>query len=326
MLKMIKTKISVFALVLVVSCSKPGPETIDLELHETPIEPIKIGVILPFTGYEEGADAEQKGIDLAIALINTRGGLKVNGQHRMIAPFHRDSNLDPTVTLRVAEALINVDQVSLLIGTIGDHIGSAVGSFAEQNKVLFLRPHGFPSRDHEPFQYYFGLNATSESYGEVLADASAAFELKRWAILAPNYEFGQRTAAAFKQQLRSHYPEIEFVYEQFYPLFKLDAGATVQAIKAKDIDGIFTVTFGTDNIKFLREGRARNLFEGVQVVSAIGGLPEELAVTKHETPEGWISLGYPYNEIDNSGHQAFLINFKKTYKEPPKFASLLGYI
>ncbi len=53
---------------------------------------------------------------------------------------------------------------------------------------------------------------------------------KRWAIVYPNYEYGQAATAAFKQQMQAQQGAgLEFV-EQAVPLGKIEPGAVVQAL------------------------------------------------------------------------------------------------
>ena len=90
---------------------------------------------------------------------------------------------------------------------------------------------------------------------------------RRWAIVYPNYEYGQSAVAAFKQLLKAAQPDVEFVTEQATPLGKVDAGSVVQALADAKPDAIFNVLFATDLTKFVREGNTRGLFKGRAVVS-----------------------------------------------------------
>ena len=56
---------------------------------------------------------------------------------------------------------------------------------------------------------------------------------KKWAIVAPNYEYGQSAAANFKKLIKIATPDAEIVGEQFPALGKIDAGATVAALETR---------------------------------------------------------------------------------------------
>jgi ABC-type branched-subunit amino acid transport system substrate-binding protein len=80
----------------------------------------------------------------------------------------------------------------------------------------------------------------------MLVPEAAKLKKKRWAIVYPNYEYGQSAAATFKTLLKAAQPDVEFVAEQAPPLGKLDAGSVVQALADAKPDAIFNVLFGAD--------------------------------------------------------------------------------
>ena len=119
----------------------------------------------------------------------------------------------------------------------------------------------------------------------MLVPEAAKLKKKRWAVVYPNYEYGQSAAATFKELLKKAQPDVEFVAEQAPPLGKIDAGAVVQALADAKPDAIFNVLFGADLSKFVREGNTRGLFKGREVVSLLTGEPEYLDPLKDEAPE-----------------------------------------
>jgi len=159
----------------------------------------------------------------------------------------------------------------------------------------------------------------------MLVEEAAKLPAKRWATIAPNYEYGQSAVATFREQLKAKRPDVEFVAEQWPVLGKLDAGSTLQAITQAKPDAIFNVTFGADLAKLVREGNQRNVFPKTPVVSLLSGEPEYLDVLKDETPKGWVVTGYPWDQIDTREHGAFGANYYKRYNESPKMGSVVGY-
>ena len=119
---------------------------------------------------------------------------------------------------------------------------------------------------------------------------------------------------------------MEFVAEQWPALFKIDAGATAQALALAEPDGIFNVTFGGDLVKLVREGSLRGLFDDRVVVSLLTGEPEWMAPLKDELPEGWIVTGYPWQELDTPAHRSFQAAYEARFGEPPRMGSVVGYV
>jgi branched-chain amino acid transport system substrate-binding protein len=159
----------------------------------------------------------------------------------------------------------------------------------------------------------------------MLVPEAAKLRKKRWAIVYPNYEYGQSAAATFKQLLKAAQPDVEFVAEQAPALGKVDAGAVVQALADAKPDAIFNVLFAADLAKLVREGNTRGLFQGREVVSLLTGEPEYLDPLKDETPNGWIVTGYPWHSINTPEHKAFLAAYQGRFKDYPRLGSVVGY-
>jgi len=160
----------------------------------------------------------------------------------------------------------------------------------------------------------------------MLMPATVAAKKKRWALVYPNFEYGQAAVAAFKKLLKEKQPDVEIVTEQATPLGKIDAGAVAQAIDDAKPDAIFNVLFGGDLAKFVREGNTRGVFKNRTVVSLLSGEPEYLDPLKDEAPAGWIVTGYPWDKIKTPAHTAFVEAYKKKYNDYPRLGSVVGYV
>ncbi|WP_103046180.1 ABC transporter substrate-binding protein [Comamonas faecalis] len=283
----------------------------------------KIGELNSYKAQPAFLGPYKKGMELAVEQINAAGG--VNG--RKLELVVRDDNANPGDAVRVAEELVTREKVDVLTGTFLSHTGMAVADYAQQKKRFFLA--GEPLTDKLTWQggnaYTFRLRPGTYMQAAMLVPEAAKLDKKRWAIVYPNYEYGQSAVNAFKTLLKQAQPDVEFVAEQAPPLGKLDAGAVVQALADAKPDAIFNVLFAADLTKFVREGNTRGLFKDRTVVSLISGEPEYLDALKDETPEGWIVTGYPWYGIDTPEHQAFLKAYQARFKDYPRLGSVVGY-
>ena len=163
----------------------------------------------------------------------------------------------------MAEELVTREGVAMITGTFLSHIGLAVTNFAGQKKVFFLAAE--PLTDKITWQngnkYTYRLRATTYMQTAMLMPAAISAKKKRWALVYPNFEYGQSAAENFKTLMKKAQPDVEFVTEQAPPLGKIDAGAVAQAIDDAKPDAIFNVLFGGDLAKFVREGNTRGVFE-----------------------------------------------------------------
>ena len=284
---------------------------------------IKIGEINSYKAQPAFLEPYKKGMELAVDQINAAGGL--NG--KKVELITRDDNASPGDAVRVAEELLSRDKVDVLTGSFLSHIGLALTDFAKQKKVFFLASE--PLTDKIVWQngnpYTFRLRTSTYMQVAMLVPEAAAMKKKRWAIVYPNYEYGQSASATFKELLKAAQPDVEFVAEQASPLGKLDAGNVVQALADAKPDAIFNVLFAADLAKFVREGNTRGLFKGREVVSLLTGEPEYLDPLKDETPDGWLVTGYPWYGIQTPEHQAFLKAYEAKYKDYPRLGSVIGY-
>ena len=284
---------------------------------------IKIGEINSYKAQPAFLEPYKKGMELAVEQINAAGGL--NG--KKVQLITRDDNANPGDAVRVAEELISRDKVDVLTGSFLSHIGLALTDFAKQKKVFFLASE--PLTDKIVWQngnrYTYRLRTSTYMQVAMLVPEAAAMKKKRWAIVYPNYEYGQSAAATFKTLLKAAQPDVEFVTEQASPLGKLDAGSVVQALSDAKPDAIFNVLFAADLAKLVREGNTRGLFKGREVVSLLTGEPEYLDPLKDETPDGWLVTGYPWYGIKTPEHEAFLKAYQARFKDYPRLGSIIGY-
>jgi branched-chain amino acid transport system substrate-binding protein len=285
---------------------------------------IKIGELNSYKSQAAFLDPYKKGWELAIEEINAKGGVL----GKKLEVISRDDGSNPGDAVRVAEELVTREGVNIIAGTFLSNIGLAVTEFAGKKHVFFLAAE--PLTDKITWQngnrYTFRLRATTYMQVAMLMPAAIAAKKKRWALVYPNFEYGQSAVANFKELMKKAQPDVEFVTEQAPPLGKVDAGAVAQAIDDAKPDGIFNVLFGADFAKFVREGSTRGVFKGRTVVSLLSGEPEYLDPLKDEAPVGWVVTGYPWDKIKTPAHTAFVNAYQKKYNDYPRLGSIVGYV
>ncbi len=285
---------------------------------------IKIGEINHYKRMAAFAGPYKLGIELALAEVNDAGG--VLGKN--LEFIFRDDQGKPGEAVKIAEELMTRDGAVMLTGTILSNIGLAISSLAAEKGYVYLASE--PLADsivwEKGNEYTFRLRASTFMQASMLAEQAAASGAKTYATIAPNYAYGKDAVAAFKKALLALQPDAEFVTEQWPALFKIDAGAEVQAIERAKPDAIYNVTFGGDLAKFVREGTTRGLFEGRKVYGLLTGEPEYIDPLKDEAPEGWTVTGYPWYDFTDGSNKAFVDAYLAEYGERPGIGSLVGYM
>ncbi|TCS63280.1 amino acid/amide ABC transporter substrate-binding protein (HAAT family) [Primorskyibacter sedentarius] len=286
---------------------------------------IKIGEINHYKRLAAFAEPYKLGIELAVEEVNADGGVL----GKPLEFIFRDDQGDPAEAIKIAEELMTREGTVMLTGTILSHVGLALSSFAAEKGYLYLAAE--PLADSLVWAsgnpQTFRLRASTWVQAAMLAEEAAKTDAIRYATIAPNYAYGQDAVAAFKENLTRLKPEVEFVAEQWPALFKIDAGAEVQALERAKPDAIYNVTFGTDLAKLVRDGGDRGLFEGRNVYGLLTGEPEYLDPLGDEAPEGWFVTGYPWYALEEgTPGKEFVDAYMETTGETPKIGSLVGYM
>lgn len=285
--------------------------------------PIRIGEMNSYTRLPAFTLPYRNGWEMALDEVNAAGGVL----GRKIEVISKDDGGDPGTAVTMANDLVAREGVSLLFGTLLSNVGLAVADFANQKQVPFIAAE--PLSDtlvwSQGNPYTFRLRPGTYVQAAMLAEEAAKLPVKKWATIAPNYEYGKSAVDAFKALLSAKRPDIQWVGEQWPALFKIDAGATVQALARTEPEAIYNVTFGSDLIKFVREGKLRGLFERRPVVSILGGEPDWIDPLKAEAPEGWIVTGYPWYDLNTPEHGRFREAYLKRFDDYPRLGSVVGY-
>ncbi|MFW5833363.1 MAG: ABC transporter substrate-binding protein [Pseudomonadota bacterium] len=295
-----------------------------LALPASANEPVRIGDLFSYNAIAAFAVPYRQGWQLAVDEINAAGGV-LGG--RPLEIVSRDDGGSTADAVRVAEELVSREGVAFLFGTFFSNIGLAVADFANQRQILFLAAE--PLTDALNLEggnrYTFRIRPSTWMQTAMLVEEAKDLGARRWAIVVPNYEYGQAAAAAFERLAAEHLPEAEIVARQFPTLGQLEAGPTIAALERARPDAIFNALFGADLARFVREGQIRGTFEGRHVLSLLTGEPEYLLPLGVEAPEGWIVTGYPFDQLDDPRHEAFAAAYTAAYGDSPRLASLLGY-
>jgi branched-chain amino acid transport system substrate-binding protein len=285
---------------------------------------IKIGELNSYKSQPAFLEPYKRGIELAVDEINKSGGVL----GKKLDVISRDDGGNPGDAVRVAEELVTREGVNILVGTFLSNVGLAVTEYAGKNKVFFLAAE--PLTDKITWQngnkYTYRLRSSTYMQVAMLMPDIVAAKKKRWALVYPNFEYGQSAVEAFKKLLKEKQPDAEIITEQAPPLGKVDAGAVVQAIDDAKPDAIFNVLFGPDLAKFVREGNTRGVFQNRFVASLLSGEPEYIDPLRDEAPVGWLVTGYPWYAIATPEHKAFLDAYQARFHDYPRLGSVVGYV
>ncbi len=285
---------------------------------------IKIGEMNSYKSQPAFLEPYKRGWQMAVEDINAAGGVL----GKKLEVISRDDGANPGDAVRAADELVTGEGLNLLCGTFLSNVGLAVTEFAGKKKVFFLGAEALTDKMvwQNGNHYTFRLRASTYMQVGMLLPAALAANKKRWALVYPNFEFGQAAVAAFKQQMKAKQPDVEFVTEQATPIGKIDPGAVAQAIDDAKPDAIFSAEFGPDLAQFVREGDTRGVFKDRFVAALLAGEPEYLDPLGDDAPVGWVVTGYPPSADFPPENKEFVAAYQKRYHEVPKLGSIVGYL
>lgn len=284
---------------------------------------IRIGEINSFSGVPQSGQAYRNGAAMAIAELNAAGGLL----GRNVELISRDDGGNPDEAIRHAGALIKDEHVDVLTGSMLSNVALSVARIAASEKKLFVVGDALSDAItlDKGNRYTFRLRPSTYMLAAMLAEAAVKLPGRRWAIVAPNYEYGQSAVANFKLLLKERRPDVEFVAEQWPALGKLKAAPVVKALLQARPDAIFNASFGNDLQQFAEEGGKQGLFTDSTVFSM--SMSDTLGATlaQYENARNWVVLGYPEEQIATEEHQRFRDAYLKRFSERPLLPAIFGY-
>jgi branched-chain amino acid transport system substrate-binding protein len=303
--------------------------------------PVKIGELASYARLPNFTKPYRQGWMLAVEQINGKGGV-LNG-HK-IEIISRDDQGTPADSQIVADQLVSEEKTVMLMGSSFFNIADAIADYANQRPVPFLAIQpltdqlaseqvGRKKSDNPDPGKSFLLRPSLMTMTAIMVEQAAALPANRWAIVAPNDEFGRVVAAAFQADLTALRPDVEFVGVEMIPLNNIDAPETVSNLIAPSPDAIFNACFGRDLLALLQEGMKRGLFLRRPLLSLLTGEPEfmvdlhKILVGDFEQfgPSTFIVTGYPPTLVKTPEHVLFRNAYLARYAEEPQMASVLGY-
>lgn len=102
-------------------------------------KPIRIGMTVSSAGtFALQAQSGQRGVEIWIDDVNSRGGVEIGGSKRKVELVKLDDRSDKTLVPRVYETLIKDEKVDLLFGPFGSTLTAAAANTTETNNKFMV--------------------------------------------------------------------------------------------------------------------------------------------------------------------------------------------
>ena len=160
--------------------------------------PLRIGLLLNFTGSPEASEDRKRAFDLAVQHINEGGGVLGIPVESVVA----DATQDPSVAVVVARRLVDVEGVHALVGP---NASSAALPISQSISGTLGIPTISPSAtspqlsDVEDSGYFFRTALSDAAQGPVLARVTRDRGFDNVGLIYQNDAYGQGLAATFEE-------------------------------------------------------------------------------------------------------------------------------
>lgn len=214
-------------------------------------EPLIVAHVAPSTGrFALHAEADRRGVEMAIEEFNTRGGIL----GREIILIARDPSLDGKKAARVAEELITQTKAAFLVGAISSGIAASMSAVSQKYGTIFINTNSSaPSESLENAhrtKFVFDMHGANV-YRALIKYALANRKSKRVVLLTEDNVWGKGNAAASRQYIAESGGSV--VGEVLAPEALPDPAAILAKIAAIPADTVVTSISGDNQIKLFAQ-------------------------------------------------------------------------
>jgi len=289
--------------------------------------PIRLGLIDMYGGSFAGqANAIRLGMQIALDEENAAGGVK--GHQLTLTTADMGISVEKAIT--EARRMILDDKLHYVI--VGSHSGAAValadlvrnqdvfglGAFATTKRFTGEEGHSMIGRG----------NLSTVEIGRIMAaHLKPMTEIKRIAVISPDFEFGKHFTDDFLAALKVARPDIVVVRQEWPKFGAADFTPHVTALQASQIDMVVSSLFSGDLANFLKAAKGFDLFSGGTKFFTSGLDLLKIATFKDDLPEGTLAtVWYPFYALNNAENTAFIAEVQKRSGTYPTGSTLVGYV
>ena len=231
-----------------------------------------------------------------------------------------DDQRKPDVAVRVADRMIQSEEVDVLTGLIFSNLAMAVVPSAVARGVFYLSPNAGPSalagaRCHEN---YFNVAWQNDVIHEGAGSYAGELGYENSFILAPNYPAGIDALNGFKRLY-----EGEIAQELMTKLGQTDYAAEIAQIRASDADSVYFFLPGGMGISFLKQYADSGV--DVPLIGPAFSFDQTILPAVADAADGVINTSQWSPDLDNEANRAFVAAFEEAYGRLPSMYASQGY-
>ena len=274
------------------------------------------------------------GSTLAIEEINAKGGILGS---KLELKFMDEEK--PAVAVKNARYLATEWGAHFLFGVDGSGSAMAIGPVLPELDRICMFCHASTHRLTEELVAGKGIKQIFRISVPVYQEsilASLIFKefpnIKRWAGIHCDYEYGYSSWALFKDTLKKYRPDVEFVAIAWAPSGTLDFSSHIAAVMAANPDAIHSTPWGGEGVMLLRQAVMQGVFDKIQAwflcmggsMDVLEGIAPDLGAGKFKD-KLWATARYIHNYPDSPENKRFVANFRKRWARFPNYSAETCY-
>ena len=282
-------------------------------------EPIKIGVMLPYSGVYAGlGEAATNGLKQALK----EHGNEIAG--RPVEFMISDTEAKPARAPELTSAMADKDDADFIVGPV--HSGVAMGMIKTiRNKdSIMIIPNAGANAATGAFCQPNVFRTSFSSWQTAYPMGSEAVEMgyKKVVTMSWNYGFGKESLEAFEESYEKAGGEV--VKKIYVPFPNTEFQSYLTEIASIKPDAVFVFFAGGGSVKFVKDYDALGLKGKIPLIGS-GFLTEGTIEAQGDSAEGLLTTLHYADTLDNPKNKAFREHYQSLYNKPADLYAVQGY-
>jgi len=281
--------------------------------------PIKIGLMLPYTGTYAGlGNAIENGFKL---YVQEQGG-KLGG--REVQYFKVDDESEPSKATDNVNKLIKRDNVDVLVGTVHSGVALAMAKAAKENNTLLVIPNAGADAITGPL---CSANIVRSSFsnwqpGYAMGVVAGTKGIKRAMTITWAYAAGTESTKGFTEGLEKGGGKV--VKDLTLPFPNVEFQALLTEIAAQKPDAVYAFFAGGGAVKFVKDYAAAGLNKTIPLYGP-GFLTDGTLEAQGASAQNMLTTLHYADNLDTPRNNNFRKAYAIAFKTQPDVYAVQGY-
>lgn len=292
-------------------------------LGSTQAPPIKIGLLLPYTGVlsVQGTDCT-RGFELYLKDVGSRAG------GREIQVLKEDTEAKPDVGLTKIKKLIERDRVDFVVGPVNSVVALAIRNYVHEQGTPLIVPVAFTRALTAPplaSPAIFRVVETSDQSNYPMGGWMIKnTRYRKVIVMATDFVAGHHAVEAFMAGFRAAGGEI--VKEIYAPLNTPDFAPYLGQAAAVRADAVYAFFGGADGIRFVKQWREFGMTDRVALTGYNVLADDTILPAIGDAALGIVTTGGYSAALDTPENKAFVQEYDRAHKTWPSRYSESGWV